>query len=305
MSEEDKNFDEAGAGALTDHAIRRILLARADAVEQAKFEALLMLDDGFEKRVQRLELELADDFSFGKLSPEEQQLFTSRFLVTPGRVRQLAVSKALRQVISSKSTNRTRAAGQHWGRSFVNFFAFDRPLTSAALGGVAVLIFGALFWLSLRSPPLRPPGISTRQKPAPSPDRQYAHPVVSPNPNNTSTNNPGAQQQVSTFTLEPESRSESKQTVQIPQAGLAGIRLELLVAVGVAPGTTYEAKLMSADELQVATFSDLRAQPADQSKVVLDLQGHNLKSGDYLIELRRISEAGTQEAERYRFAFKE
>ena len=68
---------------MTDDAIRRSLLGRADAVEQAKFEALLMLDDAFERRVHRLELELADDFSFGRLSSEEQQLFTTRFLVTP------------------------------------------------------------------------------------------------------------------------------------------------------------------------------------------------------------------------------
>jgi hypothetical protein len=156
MSGEDKDFDRTDASAVTDYAIRRSLLGRADAVEQAKFEALLMLDDGFERRVHRLELELADDFSFGKLSSEEQKLFTSRFLVTPDRVRELAVSEALRKVISSESTSQTRPAGQHWNLSFLNFFAFDRPFASAALAGVALLVFGSLFWLSLKAPPLRP-----------------------------------------------------------------------------------------------------------------------------------------------------
>jgi hypothetical protein len=95
--------------------------------------------------------------------------------------------------------------------------------------------------------------------------------------------------------------------LQLPNAGVAGIRLELLVDVDLAASATYEAKLMAADGLQVATFSELRVQPGSQPKVVLDLRGDgdNLKSGDYLIELRRISDAGTRESERYRFMVKQ
>ena len=304
MSEEDKSFDQTGAGVVTDHAIRRSLLGRADAVEQAKFEALLMLDDAFEQRVDRLELELADDFSFGRLSSEEQQLFKTRFLVTRGRVRELAVSEALRKVVSSKSTNRTRAGERHWNLRSLNFFAFDRPFGSAALGGVALLVFGALFWLSQKAPPVRPPAISKKQS-IPSPEKQYAHPV-SPDPKDSPANDRGAQQQqVLTITLEAESRAESKPTVQLPSAGLAGVRLELLVDTDVAPGSTYEAKLMSADSQQVTTFSELKLQPGSQSKVVLDLPKHNLNTGDYLIELRRISEAEPPKTARYSFVVKQ
>ena len=305
MSEEDKDFGETGAGVVTDDAIRRSLLGRADAVEQAKFEALLMLDDAFEKRVHRLELELADDFSFGRLSSEEQQLFTSRFLVTADRVRELAVSEALRKVISSKSPNPTSATGEQSNRSFLNFFAFDRPFASAALGGVALLIFGALFWLSLKAPPVRPPAIS-KQKPSPSPEKQFAHPVAPQSPGDKSAADSNTvKQQVPTITLEPENRSESIQTLQIPKAGLAGVRLELLVAADVAPSATFEVKLIFADGEQVATFSELKVQSGNQPKVVLDLQGDKLKSGDYLIELRKISEAGTRESERYSFIVKQ
>jgi hypothetical protein len=302
MSEEDKTFDQTGAGAITDHAIRRSLLGRADAVEQAKFEALLMLDDGFERRVHRLELELADDFSFGRLSSEEQQLFKTRFLVTPGRVRKLAVSEALRKVVSSESTNLTRPPRQHW-LSSLNFFALDRHFASAALGGVALLVFGALFWLSQKAPPVQPPAISKKQS-IPSPEKQYAHPVVSPDPKENSVKDRPAQQQVSTIALEPESRSGSKQTVQLPSAGLAGIRLELLIDADGSPGATYEAKLISADGVQVATFSELKVQPGSQPKVVVDLPRHNLKTGDYLIELR-VFEAESSKTERYSFVVKQ
>ncbi len=304
MSEEDKNLDQTEAGSVTDSAIRLSLLGGADAVEQAKFEALLMLDDGFESRVHLLELELADDFSFGKLSSAEQKLFTSRFLVTPGRLRELAVSQALRKVISSQSTGQTKAA-QHWNLSSLNLFAFDRPFGSAMLAGLALLVFGTLFWLSLKAPPGRLPAISKRQ-PAPSPEKQFAHPVVSPDPRDNPANDRGAkQQQVATITLQPESRSESKQTVQVPNAGVGSVRLELLINLDVDPNATYEAKLLFADGLQVATFSDMKIQPGAHPKVVLDLPGHNLKSGDYSIELGSVSAAGARESERYSFIVKQ
>lgn len=303
----DKNFNQTEADAVTDYAIRRSLFGRADAVEQAKFEALLMLDDAFERRVHRLELELADDFSFGRLSSEEQQLFTSRFLVTAGRVRQLAVSEALRKVISSQSSSRTRAAEKYWNLSSLDFFASGHPFASAALAGVALLVFGTLFWLSLKAPPVRPPAISKRL-PSPSPEKQYAHPVASPNPNDNSTKDRGAApQQVPTITLQPESKSESKQSVQLSSVGVSGIRLELLVEVDgdLATGVAFEANVVSAEGQQVGMFSGLKVQPGNQPKVVIDLPGQNLKSGDYSIELRRVSEGGTREPERYNFTVKQ
>ncbi|MGI8917972.1 MAG: hypothetical protein ACR2H6_05170 [Pyrinomonadaceae bacterium] len=304
MSEEDKNFDQSEAGSVTDSAIRRSLLGRADAIDQAKFEALLMLDDGFESRVHRLELELADGFSFGELSSAEQKLFTSRFLVTTGRVRELEVSEALRKVLSRQSTGQT-SAGQHWNLSSLNLFAFDRPFGSAMLAGLALLVCGTLFWLSLKAPSVRPPSISKRQTTA-GPEKQFAHPVVSPDPRDNPANDRGVtQQQVPTITLQRESRSESKQTVQVSNAGVAAIRLELLVNVNVDPRATYEAKLLSADGLQVETFSDLKVQPGSQPKVVFDLAGHNLKSGDYSIQLRSVSAGGTQGSERYSFIVKQ
>ncbi len=307
MSEEETNLDQNEAGAVTDYAIRQSLLGRADAVEQAKFEALLMLDDGFESRVHRLELELADDFSFGRLSSEEQQLFTARFLVTPSRVRELAVSEALRKVTSSQSSIRTRAAGKHWNVSSLNFFAFGRPFASAALVAVALLVFGALFWLSLKAPPLRPPALSKRL-PSPSPEKQYAHPVVSPNPKDNSAKDlgPAPPQQIPSLTLQPESKSERKQTLQLSSAEVIGIRLELLVEVtgDLAAGGAYEAKVTSADGQQVALSSELKVQPGSQPKVVLNLPGPNVKSGDYLIELRSASAGLTREPERYSFTVK-
>ncbi len=190
MSGYDKNSEQAEANISVMSAIRRSLLGCADPVELAKFEALLMLDDEFERRVYRLELELADDFSFGQLTLEEQRLFNSRFLVTPDRVRELAVSQALRKSISSKSASQVEPVRRRWHPGFLNLFALDRPFGSAALAVVALLIFGSLLWLSQKAPPVRLPAISRRQ-PSPSPEQRFAHPVVSPTPSDNAANDRG------------------------------------------------------------------------------------------------------------------
>lgn len=304
MSNEDNNFDQDGTDSLSDSAIRRSLLGCADPADQEKFEKLLLLDDQFERRVYRLELELADDFTFGQLSTKEQDLFTSRFLVTSDRVRELAVSRALGKAISSSHASQATQSRQSWPSKFLNLFTFGRPFASAALAVTTLLIVGVLLWLSLKAPPVRSP-VASKQQSAPTPsERQYAHPVASQSPNDKSEDGSTTQPEVLSITLQPESKSESKQTVQLPNAGVAGVRLELLIGVGVDASATYEAKLMFADGQPLATFSELKVQPGSQPKVVIEVPAHNLKSGDHLIELRLISEAGTLEPTRYSFVVK-
>ncbi|HET6670956.1 MAG TPA: hypothetical protein VFH15_12070 [Pyrinomonadaceae bacterium] len=303
MSKQNNNVDEAKTDSLSDAAIRRSLLGCAGPADQAKFEALMMLDDEFERRVYRLELELADDFSFGQLSTEEQKLFTSRFLVTPDRVRGLTVSEALRKAVSTESADYTTQAAQRSLRNFLNLFAFGRPLASAALAGAALLLFGTLIWLSLKAPPVRQQ-VSSKQKPTPNSEKQYAHPVAPQSPGDKSAPDSNtAKQQVPTITLQPESKSEHKQTVQLSNPGgeIASIRVEMVIDVTITAGTTYEAKLISADGLKVASFSELKVQPGDQSQVVLDIPARLLKNGSYCVELKQNLASGNDEFERYCF----
>lgn len=299
MSEQDNTIADIKTDSLSDSAIRRSLLGCADAADQAKFEALMMLDDEFERRVYRLELELADDFSFGELSKEEQELFSHRFLVTPGRRRGLAVSEALRKAISFEHASQARPASQRSRLRVLTLFAFDRPSASAALAGAALLIFGTLAWLSLKAPPVRQLVVNNKQKPTPNSERQYAHPVASqsPVPDRLTAN------EQPTFILQPEAKSEQKQTVQLANQNgeAATIRLELLLNVAPNTGTTHEAKLMSADGVEVATFSELKVQPGSQPQVVLDIPARLLKTGSYCIELKQNPASGKDEFERYCF----
>ena len=308
MSGHDKNAGQTEANILSDEAIRRCLLGCADPVELAKFEALLMLDDEFERRVHRLELELADDFSFGQLSSEEQRLFTSHFLVTPGRVRQVAVSDALRQSISSKSTKQTKQAAQPWYLGFLNLFASDRPFGSAALAGVTLLIFGALFLLSQKAPPVRLPVISKQQpatNPATNTEKQFAHPTASQSPPEKSATDLNTKPEVLTIALQPDSNTGSNSTVQLPKGEVASVRLELLIDVESSASTTYQAGLMTADGEQVANFSELKLQSGSQPKVVVDVPAQLLKNGSYYVELKQTSEAATEDSKRYSFVVRQ
>jgi len=303
MSEQDNTIAEVKTDSLSDSAIRRSLLGCADAADQAKFEALMMLDDEFERRVYRLELELADDFSFGELSKEEQELFSRRFLVTPGRRRGLAVSEALSKAISFERASQARPASQRSRLKSLSLFAFNRPWASAALAGAALLIFATLFWLSLKAPPVRQLVVNNKQKPTPNSEPQYAHPVASQSPQDRSAPDRSKAEQQPTITLQPEAKSEQKQTVQLANQNgeAATIRFELLLNVAPTTGTTYEAKLMSADGMEVATFSEFKAQPGSQPQVVLDIPARLLKNGSYCIELKQNPASGKDEFERYCF----
>jgi hypothetical protein len=303
--EQDNNSIQAETDSLSDSAIRRSLLGCADPVEQEKFEKLLLQDDQFERRVHRLELELADDFSFGQLSTKEQDLFTSRFLVTSDRVRGLAVSKALRKAISSSHASQATQSRQSWPSKFFNLFTFGRPFASAALAATTLLIVGALLWLSLKAPPVRSP-VASKQQPAPTPsERQYAHPVASQSPNDKSEDGSTTQPEVLTFTLQPESKSVHKQTVRLanPNA-VVSIRLELLLD-GASASATYQAGLVSADGSRVTSFSELKVQPGNEPKIVIDVPTLLLKSGSYAIELRQTSADGGNEFDRYSFEVKQ
>jgi len=79
----------------SDETIRRFLLGRLEATEQALFEQSLFMDDDLEERVRLAEVELADEYASDRLTLTDLQTFRDRFLLTKDRARLLTVSKAL------------------------------------------------------------------------------------------------------------------------------------------------------------------------------------------------------------------
>jgi hypothetical protein len=303
MNKQDDIFDKSGADSVSDDAIRRSLLGCADPGEQADFEELLMIDDQFAKRVNRLECELADDFTFGRLGPREHQLFTSHFLVTRDRAEKLAVSHALRQVVADHSDSRAGQTGLSWRSSVLNFFAFDSPYARATLAVSALFFFGLLAWVLLKAPADRP-RLITKQQPVNS-GEERAHAVGSRSPNQKSAveNSSTQPQVVARVTVQPDSKSQTKPAVQLSNSTNDSdlVRLELLIDGAAA--ATYQAILRAEGGADVTSSSELVAEVGNQTKVVMEVSASLLPSGNYYVELKRTSE-GHADAMRYSFQVK-
>lgn len=301
MSKQDDTFDKSGADSISDEAIRRSLLGCADPGEQTDFEERLMTDDQFAKRVNRLECELADDFTFGRLGPREQQLFTTHFLVTRDRAEKLAVSHALRQVVSDQSDSRAGQTSLSWRSSVLNFFAFDSPYARAALAVSALFFFGLLAWVLLKAPADRP-RLVTKQQPVNS-GEERAH-ARSPNQKSAVENSPTQAQVVASVTVQPDSKSQTKPTVQLSNSTSDSdrVRLELLID-GVA-AATYQAILRAEGGADVTSSSELVAEVGSQTKVVLEVPATLLPIGNYYVDLKRTSGGHTDVILRYSFQVK-
>ena len=302
MSKQEDIFEKRESDSISDDSIRRSLLGCADAAEQASFEALLMIDDQFAKRVGRLEFELSDDFTFERLTAEEQQLFTDHFLVTRDRAKELAVSQALRRAVADKSFGWAGQTKLDWRSKLLNLFALDRPFAKAALAVSALLFCGALFWLIFKAPTVRTTQIAKRQPVG----KEYAHPVASQSPADKLAGDSGRTetQIISTVPLRPDNESDGKATVQVSNSTSEGeqVRLELLIESAAA--ATYQATLMRDGGAEVISLSQMLPVLDGRPKVVLDVPAELLSSGHYYIDLKQTSEEPSDAAQRYSFQVK-
>src|SRR5260370_26213318 len=85
----------------SDEAIRRFLLGRLSASEQPAFEKQLFSSTLLDARVRLAELDLADDYAYGRISAGERDLCEEKFLVNSDRRREVEVSIALRDRFAS------------------------------------------------------------------------------------------------------------------------------------------------------------------------------------------------------------
>jgi hypothetical protein len=309
-----ENLRAGEATSISDETIRRCLLGGAHPGEQARFEELLLVDDELDKRVRLAEFELADDYSAGRLSTPEQQLFTSNFLVTEGRGQKVAVSRALRKALSRRTTETDSAQSQSRQSKaglrllIPRLFRFDHPVVSMALAFTALALFAGLFWLLMKSPRVTQPAVVKRQA-APSPQREYAHPVGSQSPSPPAesadpqkTAAPGEPSSVASLILQSGGQFDVKQTLGFaePPGESDIVRLELFLESN-APAS-YRAELLTSQGQQTTVASELKAVADNQQvKVVWDVPARLLKAGDYQVKLSSPSGGLTTDVRRYYF----
>jgi hypothetical protein len=133
MNTDSEQFKNESSAEFSDEAIRRFLLGGLNEAEQPFFEQQLFSGPRLDARVRLAELELVDDFAYGRISADERDLFAKKFLVSADRRSQVAVSMALRDRLTSiRSPRPTFIAG---ARSLLRL---NRPAWRYAF---AVLVF--------------------------------------------------------------------------------------------------------------------------------------------------------------------
>jgi hypothetical protein len=296
MSHSDGARNENEVNVVTDAEIRRSLLGCAEANEQEKFERELLLDDHLEQRVQRLELELADDFSFGRLTEVEREQFKANFLVNARRARILAVSQAIQKVVSAEPPQQLQSGWQRW----LPVFVWERPFASAAIAVIIMAALGVLSWRVLRN---KPEPLIAKQVPVEEPGREYAH-KVSPAPSDVASDaGVLGRRVVATITLQADGASAAKQILNWwpPAAESDAVHFDLLLD-GDTSGS-YQVSMMGRGG-QIAAQYDLKAE-SSPPRVSFNFAQILLPVGNYHIEVQQYIEGKLVAKRRYSFQSRE
>ncbi len=128
--------------------IRRFLLSQLSRRERSAFEEALFTDARLEQRVRLAEIELTDDYAFGRLRGVETKLFETNFLCSVDRARLLSASRALRETCERPDE---RARSFTWTASSLLRLR-DRRLRLAFATILAALLF-ATFWAVVKKEP--------------------------------------------------------------------------------------------------------------------------------------------------------
>lgn len=293
--DETRNGDEVIV--ITDEEIRRSLLGCASASEQEKFETQLLLDDQFERRVQRLELELSDDFSFGRLTETERQLFSNTFLVNHKRARDLAVSRALKRAISVGQPAVHKSSSRFWFTALVR----QRPFATT-IAAIMLVVLGAVSWRMLKS---RAPGpLIAKQNPAGEPGREYAHPVSPPATETASGHAVETERRVvASVTLQPDDGSATKQILHWSTTSAEQDRVRFDLRVDGNSSDSYQARLIGKAG-EIAAYYDLKIEGSPR-QVSFTVAPILVPSGEYHIEVQRWFEGKIIDKRRYSFRSEE
>ncbi len=315
MDEQREQLGKHESASVSDETIRLFLLCRLSGDERTRFEERLFVDDTLEERVRLAECEIVDDYAFGRLSAEERELFTGKFMRTTERKQKLLVSRALRNYPSSPATYKKNTAAIENNRprreKTLRLFGFNRPALAFAVSfGALVLLVGLVWFIARR----------TRERSEPSLVRQEALPQSSPqiSPQSATTPTPGPDSTTSptptpkatpspvepssapvmaTAVLMPGALRESGKMARItlPKGERDTVRLQLALESN-APGT-YRAELLTAEGQPISIAGKLKASDTNgAAKVVFDVPARRLKAGDYQVKLSRQAAGGSIES---------
>ena len=290
----------------SDNVIRRFLLGSLSAPEQLAFEQRLFLDPRLDSRVRLSELDLADDYTYLRLSAGERELFEEKFLVSADRRRQVEVSLALRDRFAFASVLKTKST---FIAQLRTLFRLRRPTSRLAFGlAILLILFGAT-WLVIKerriveriSNTIRPRRSSPRSAP-----QEVHHPANTSSPEHQTTPAPmGVHNQTFSpsviIALVPEASSDRGKipSLTLPKGEQAIVRLQLALIPNQAG--TYRAELLTIDGRTIFSADSIRTPENGSAQVDFDVPARLLTTGNYQVRLVRDNAGIKEDLGRYYF----
>lgn len=308
MADNHNHSNENGAPDFSDEAIRRFLLGALSTSQQPLFEQRLIGDDGLDARISLLEVDLADDYAFGRLSAADQRRFEERFLLTPDRQQTLEVSMALRTRFSSpaRAVMAARSRRDTVAERLKRLLGLDRPAWRIAFGVLILAILFATAWLTIKEPRIVRLVIPRRAPARPTPGRtsEANHPSdksSAPAHEEESPTMTVHEPTVLTVVLGPavSAANETMPTVPLPKIGPDIVRLQLTL-VRDQPGI-YRAELSAVGGQSVFEAEPIKPGGNDGAKIDFDVPARLLAGGDYQIELTRRNDGSKEIVASYYF----
>jgi anti-sigma-K factor RskA len=133
--------------------IARYLLGELPEEQQVQIEDRAFSDKDYLATITAVENDLIDEYVRGELSVTDRQRFESRFLASAERRKRVEFAKALRTVVSESTTPEKNAPGWSWRESLYAFLNGLNPAARLAFVAAAILVVvgaGLLFVETLR-----------------------------------------------------------------------------------------------------------------------------------------------------------
>ncbi|MDX6402828.1 MAG: hypothetical protein QOH70_283 [Blastocatellia bacterium] len=301
--------DRNNVGEYSDDAIRRFLLGRLSASEQPAFEQRLFSEDSLDARVRLAELDLADDYAYGRLNDTERELFEEKFLVSADRRRKVEVSRTLHKRFALASPGEPKTSLIERLRFLLNF---NRPAWRYAFGVVIFIVLLGTVWVAVKKESRLKEEItrrfSPRRSPTPTLPLESNHPAnisapehqISPSPmpvhDQSAPTQPAVVIVALTTAVSPESDMPS---VDLPKGSQDIVRLQLALKVN-EPGS-YRAEVLTADAQSVFSTESIKAWDSGQAQIDFDVPAPLLKTGSYQIRLSRDNAGAKENVGNYYF----
>ncbi|HMG75584.1 MAG TPA: hypothetical protein VK582_18945 [Pyrinomonadaceae bacterium] len=287
--------DRNNSADFPEDAIRRFLFGRLSALEQPAFEQCLFADDSLNARVRLAELELADDYAYGRLDNAERELFQEKFLVTADRRRKLNVSRVLRVRFASAPVE-TKISLADRLRPLLGFI---RPGRRYAFGLVIFILLIGTVWVVVKKEPRIKEEITKRwvrkRPPVPSSPVESNHPTnksmpehqTSPSPMPVHNQTAPTSTASVTVPLRPAESPDGSNmpSVNLPKGEQEVVRLQLALKPD-QPGP-YRVELLTGDGQSVFSVEAIKAADNGSAQITFDVPARLLKTGNYQIRLGR------------------